>query len=153
MMINQRSMLSRPFILYLLTFFILSCGTGSAQLPFTQMQFPAGKDVVEIPFTRDHGWIILKVKVNNSKELSFILDSGSPVGLLLDDTLADSIGISTQGEINVKGSDGGKGQPARMATGVSFRIGELEINNGLLVIGAAKKVAEGIDGIIGKYLF
>ena len=45
---------------------------GMGQVPKADMKFPVNKNVVEIPFTRYRGWIIIQVSVNNAKSTAFI---------------------------------------------------------------------------------
>ena len=143
---------SRLFTLpFFIVFFLGAC--SQAQLASADLQFAKGKDVVEIPFERDRGWIIIKVQVNGVKELSFILDTGAPIAVLVNDKLANELKLNIHGDISVKGTDGKPGKSVQLAQNVKFTIGDIEITNGFMAIGAATAAVSGVDGIIGKYLF
>lgn len=145
------SKLHTPCLLLFLLTIISITGCGQQGVPNTELVFPSGKTSVEIPFTRYRDWIIIPVHVNNSKTLSFIFDTGAPIGILAK---ADpSIDFSIARSIPVAGSDPNKPKTVPLATGVTFKIGDLEIKNGWVAIGAAADVIDGTDGIIGKYLF
>lgn len=53
----------------------------------TEIRFPADRKPVEIPFRIFRQWIVIPVRVNESRELSFILDTGALHALSLDPQL------------------------------------------------------------------
>ena len=130
-----------------------SCGPGIADIPSVTLKFPEGKNVVEIPFTRYRNWIIIQATVNDKKALSFILDTGAPIALLGNKGLANQLNLHITGNIQVKGSDSNEPRSVPLAGDVTFRIGGIEITNGVMAVGAGGEAISGVDGIIGKYLF
>jgi hypothetical protein len=133
---------------------LLSCKLRpQPQLPKTCKIFENKKDTVVIPFTRYRGWIIIKVSVNGSRPLSFILDTGAPIALLSSSALADSLHLSIMGNVQLHGGDNKKASSVPLASSVQFKTGNLLIENGLLAVGTSSNTISGTDGIIGKYIF
>ena len=128
----------------------MSC-TGQA--PAANLKFPDNKNVVEIPFSRYRKWIIINVSVNGAKERPFILDTGAPIAVLADGGLKDELKLNIAGNVNVGGVDPSKPKQVPLATSVKFKIGDIIIEDGLMAVGAATEAIDGVDGIIGKYLF
>jgi membrane-associated protease RseP (regulator of RpoE activity) len=126
---------------------------GNAQVPSANLKFPENKSVVEIPFTRYRGWIIIKVSVNDSKDLSFILDTGAPVAILANADLKNQLNLNIIGNATVGGADPNKPKSVPLAGSVKFKIGDIVIENGLMAVGIASETIDGVDGVIGKYLF
>jgi predicted aspartyl protease len=152
MLIKQRSY----FLLILsLTISFSSCfyTCGNTQVPRASLKFPENKSVVEIPFTKYRGWIIIKVSVNNAKDLSFILDTGAPIAVLSNADTNNHLHLKITGNAMVGGGDPNKPESVPLATSVKFKIGDIIIENGLMAVGAASETINGVDGIIGKYLF
>ncbi len=138
-----------PATLYAMLFSVLvSCGQHG--LPKSEIVFPPGINSVDIPFTRYRDWIIIPVKVNDSRPLSFIFDTGAPIGVLAK--ADNSINMSYSGTIPVAGSDPNKPRTVPLATDVTFTLGDVLIKNGVAAIGAASEAIAGTDGILGKYL-
>lgn len=138
---------------FVLSIFITTCSDGSAQIPPSTTKFPNGKNVVELPFTRYRGWIILQARVNDQKTLSFILDTGAPIAVLADKNSGESLALNIMGQAMVSGGDGQAPKSVPLASGVKFTLGELEIENCLVAVGAASDAISGVDGVIGKYVF
>ena len=57
------------------------------------------------------------------------------------------------GNAAVGGSDPNNSKSVPLAGNVKFKIGDISIENGLMAVGAAGETIDGVDGIIGKYLF
>src|SRR4051794_38755242 len=64
---------------------------------------PAANAAVSIPFELVTRHIVIKVKVNNSRPLSFVLDTGDRVGVI-DTDVAKELGLNLTGEIRVGGA-------------------------------------------------
>lgn len=141
------------FALLLVNLFFREGLYAQQRVPPATFTFPEDVNTVEIPFTRYRGWIIIKLKANNSRELSFILDTGAPIAVLANKATADSIDMNVIGLAKVAGADGKVAKEVPLATGVKFSFHGIEIENGLVAIGAASEVISGVDGIIGKYIF
>jgi hypothetical protein len=141
-----------------LSIFLSSCfhNEGQAQghgMTASSLTFPQNKDVVEIPFSRYKGWILIKVSVNDSRELSFILDTGAPIAILPNADIKDELNLQIIGNAMVGGADANKPRSVPLAGSVKFKIGEITIENGYMAVGAVSETIDGADGIIGKYLF
>ena len=50
------------------------------EMSLPTLRFPAGKDVVEVPFEVESGWMVIPVSVNGSRPLRYVLDSGAAGG-------------------------------------------------------------------------
>lgn len=140
-------------VVSLLTAFVILTDISNAQVPASTITFPESKNSVEIPFTRYRGWIIVHMKVNDSKLQSFILDTGAPIAVLADKDAGESLGLTVAGQAMVAGGEGQPPKSVPLATGVRFTLGELEIGNCMVAIGAASEAISGVDGVIGKYVF
>lgn len=69
----------------------------------TQTQVkPAGKSVTTVPFELVARHIVVQVRINNSRPLSFVLDTGDRVGIV-DIDVAKELGLKLQGQIRVGG--------------------------------------------------
>src|SRR5690242_9051698 len=67
---------------------------------------PAGMPV-EIPFELVNRHIVLQIKVNNSRPLSFVFDTGDKVGII-DLDRAKELGLKLGREVKVGGAGGGQ---------------------------------------------
>lgn len=79
---------------------LASAASRTIQLPATPATAPAP---VSIPFELVIRHIVLRVKVNNSAPLSFVLDTGDKVGLI-DLGRARELGLNLHGELHVGGA-------------------------------------------------
>src|SRR5262245_11717234 len=72
---------------------------------------------VVIPFEFVTRYILIKVRINNSAPLSFILDTGDKVAIV-DIGKAKSLGLTVEGSVNVGGAGAGtlKGSMVRDAS-------------------------------------
>jgi len=72
---------------------------------------------VTIPFELTMRHLIVKVTVNNSRPLSFVLDTGASVAIIRMST-ATELGLSLYGEVNTGGAGAGRqaGQRVKDAT-------------------------------------
>jgi hypothetical protein len=72
-----------------------------------QLDRGKGKDVWQIPFKIIGGLIIVPAKVNGSKELNMILDTGmsAPVVILFHSETGKELGLKYVGSVKVFGSD------------------------------------------------
>ncbi len=100
-----------------------------------EAHFPVGSSVVEVPFRLEANKILVDVKVNGSKPLPFVLDTGAPTSVLLkpDTVAAESLEIIGQAHV---GGAGGEGdfQIAQLAGGVRLEVGDLRIEDARMVI-------------------
>jgi CubicO group peptidase (beta-lactamase class C family) len=103
--------------------------------PLPTMKFPAGKQMVEVPFEVDSGLMVIPVSVNGSQPMRYVLDTGASGAVHFDDALVDSLKLKITGEVQVRGAGGG-GAPstASIAEDVTFNIGGIEFTNGHLAV-------------------
>lgn len=122
---------------------------------------PSAKDVFasgeqsSFPFEFRKGMIFLPVRLNGSKPVSFVLDSGS-TKMFVDRTLAANLGLKQSGQGSVQGAGAGRipikfvenvtvGVPGLESTGYEFSTADLQPLKATL--------GEEVDGIIGYELF
>lgn len=132
---------------------ILSCSiAGTAHSFVVVAQKASQRSTVVIPFEMITRHILIKVRINNSAPLSFILDTGDKVAII-DLARAKSLGLNLQGEVHVGGAGPG------VLTGSTVRDASLNVVG---LEGNAQPVAlalpldrlqprfgHDIDGIIG----
>src|SRR6185369_4843684 len=68
---------------------------------------------VSIPFDLVTRHIVLKIKVNNSRPLSFVFDTGDKVGII-DIDRARELGLTLEGQVGVGGAGAGRLSGARV---------------------------------------
>ncbi len=105
-----------------------------------------------IPFDLVTRHIVIKVRINNSAPLSFILDTGDKV-VIVDIARAKSLGLKLQGEVNVGGA-GAATLKGSMVRDASLSVEGLERNTQPVAMaiplqGLAPRFGHDIDGIIG----
>jgi len=103
--------------------------------PLPTMKFPAGKQMVEVPFEVDSGLMVIPVSVNGSQPMRYVLDTGASSAVHFDDAVVESLKLKITGEVQVRGAGGG-GVPstASIAEGVTFNIAGIEFTNGYLAV-------------------
>src|ERR1044072_265353 len=69
----------------------------------TQPAGPSSASPVTIPFELVTRHIVVKVRVNNSRPLSFVFDTGDKVGIVDTDT-AKELGLKLEGQLRVGGA-------------------------------------------------
>ena len=131
----------------------LVCGVAGAShqiVPAAQKTAEPGPVVIPFELVTRH--IMIKVKINNSAALSFILDTGDKVAIV-DLGRARSLGLNLRGETNVGGAGAGtlKGSYVRDA---SLNVVGVEGNPQPVVLaipldGLEPRFGHDIDGIIG----
>jgi hypothetical protein len=88
----------------LLAFLIVTLALATAASRTTQTNpKPAATPAVEIPFELVARHIMLKVKINNSRPLSFVFDTGDKVAIV-DTERAKELGLKLEGQIRVGGA-------------------------------------------------
>ena len=110
------------------------------------------KGPVEIPFELANRHIMLKVKVDGSRPLSFVLDTGDKYAIL-DMDRAKELGLKLQGRIRVGGAGAGT-QTGAFVEGSNFTIPGFEgfvqpIRMALPIGHMAQGFGQAFDGIIG----
>src|SRR2546429_5860657 len=77
------------------------------EMSLPTLRFPAGKDVVEVPFEVESGWVVIPVSVNGSRPLRFVLDSGAGAAAITNPAIVDSLNLKIAGKMQVRGAGGG----------------------------------------------
>jgi hypothetical protein len=100
---------NRALVLGLLMALALFPLESQAQSSPTQSKvtFAGGGKTVTFPFEWREGMIFIPVRLNGSKPLSFVLDSGS-AKTLVDRTLAASLGLKASGTGSIQGAGAGR---------------------------------------------
>ncbi len=125
--------------------------TVRRQMPLLTLRFPAGKNVVEVPFEVESGLMIIPVSINGSRPLRYVFDTGASGATQSDTAVLDSLKLKITGEVQVRGAGGGGAtSKVSVADNVNFNIGGLELLNGHLAIRAS---LPGHDGAIGLPVF
>ncbi len=120
--------------------------------------FPAGRDTVSVPFEDVGGHIQLPVSVNGSSPFMMVFDTGMPTPgvLLYADERVDGLALPFgDAQIRVGGAGGaGEAQTAKLAQGITLRVGALEISGSMAIVMPAKPEMSLVhDGIIGASLY
>jgi Aspartyl protease len=114
-------------------------------------QIPA-RPPVTIPFEVANHLVIVQAKVNNSRPLSFVLDTGANAAIVRMAT-AIELGLSLEGNVNTGGAGPGT-QAGRRVKGASWSLVGLEgfrqpVSLALPFLDLPSAVGRDIDGIIG----
>jgi hypothetical protein len=91
----------------LLPFLLIALAIGAAPSRARQTTSrPAATAPVTIPFELVTRHIMVKVRINNSRPLSFVLDTGAQAGVV-DIDVAKELGLKLQGEVHIGGAGSG----------------------------------------------
>src|SRR5213080_1503289 len=100
------------------------------EMPLPTLHFPAGKDVVEVPFEVENGWMLIPVSVNGSRPMRYVLDSGAPGTVHLNPAIVESLNLKITGKLLAGGAGGGGAQSeVSVAENVTFNIGGIEFSH------------------------
>lgn len=108
---------------------------------------------ITIPFELALRHIIVKVRVDNSRPLSFVLDTGDQFAII-DYARAKELGLKLAGQVRVGGAGGGT-QLGAFVTGSSFTLEGLDnfsqpVNLAFPVGNMSPRFGQDFDGIIGS---
>lgn len=127
---------------------------------FTQpQQVPApAKSLVTIPAdVTGYGLIFLRARVNNSRPVWFVLDSGASFPFVIDSRRAAALGLKLQGRLTLEGGAGPGAYEAALARDVSVGLGGLKLANQTAVVHALgsleAQAGRPLDGLVGNELF
>jgi len=125
----------------------------SAQFVAATQDKPASRSVITIPFELVTRHIVVKVKINNSRPLSFVLDTGDRVGIV-DTEVAKELGLKLQGEVRVGGA-GSETLPGSMVADATWTLVGLEgfsqpVKLAIPLRRLAARFGHDFDGIIGS---
>jgi PDZ domain/Aspartyl protease len=104
---NRKSRIVRLFAVTL--WLTITVATATAQPAATAVQAAASSSAapVTIPFELVTRHIMVKVRVNNSRPLSFVFDTGDKVGIV-DLDVATELGLKLEGQVHVGGAGAGE---------------------------------------------
>jgi hypothetical protein len=126
-------------------------------MTLSEVRFPAGKSMVEVPFEPAGNWMVIPVGINGSRPLRCSRFGRARDAFLRSSDLADSLNLKVTGTMLVRGpGGGGAASPASIAEHVTFNIGGVELSNGRLVVSppsSGPKSAASHDGVIGRIVF
>jgi hypothetical protein len=120
---------------------------SKAKMPVPNVRYTSGNRAAEIPFELDGNNILLRVRVNNSNPLRFILDTAASV-TVINPARAAELRLKTEGQVRGRGT-GGAFQ-ASLIKGVSLTVLGVTVSNQLIAavpFGAFPCFQ--IDGILG----
>jgi predicted aspartyl protease len=113
------------------------------------VQFAAGRSALNIPFELIANIVVVKVRVNNSKSMKFMFDTGAS-GSLLSTRRAAALNLKSAGDAKVTATGGNA--EGSFATGVSLSVpGVKVLNQKLFLLPLDFPFCEGkdIEGILG----
>jgi hypothetical protein len=96
--------MTRKIVLPFLLIALAISATSSRAIQTTPR--PAAAAPVTIPFELVVRHILVKVRINNSRPLSFVLDTGDQVGIV-DIDVAKELGLKLEGEVHIGGAGSG----------------------------------------------
>jgi PDZ domain/Aspartyl protease len=131
-----------------------SQATSPAGSMATQSNSQIPVSAVPIPFELVNRHIVLKVKVNNSRPLSFVLDTGDKFAIVNLDR-AKEFGLKLQGEVRMGGAGAAEVPSGAFVRDASFTIPGLPgfsqpITLALPIGRLASRFGQDFDGIIGS---
>lgn len=119
---------------------------------FVRAQQPAPKSVITLPFKLVTRHIVVQVKINNSRPLSFVLDTGDRVGIV-DTDVAKELGLKLEGQVRVGGA-GSETLPGSFVQEATWTLVGLEgfsqpVKLAIPLRRLAARFGHDFDGIIG----
>jgi hypothetical protein len=132
---------------------VLSLATAASRTIQTNSKTAAPASEVSIPFELVMRHIVLKVKINNSRPLSFVLDTGDKVAIV-DTERAKELGLNLQGQVRVGGA-GSEVLSGSFVQGSTWTIPGLEgfsqpVAMAIPLGKLAARFGHDFDGIIGS---
>lgn len=109
-----------------------------------------------IPFKLTRNKIILPVRINDSRTLEIILDTGmpSPGVLLFDQSLGQELNLFGTRQFSIQGAGEGQESKAYMVESAKLTLGETEFSTqNVLVLQSDNMTGFATDGVIGYTLF
>lgn len=112
---------------------------------------------IRIPFKNIGSLIVIPVRVNDSRELNMVLDTGMSAGVtvLFHSELGKELGLEYAQEVAVAGAGEGESKKARITVGAKVEISDIVLSNQQIVVIDEKRETSRwtFDGIIGKSVF
>ena len=137
----QRRSGSQAWLLAGLMVWLLSAGARAAE----------SNNVVELPVKFHHGRVIVQTRVNESKPLSFLLDSACTI-TTLHPALMDELNIPPTGHVRINGIAGEERAPTYK--GVVFDLGGMSYSpSRVAAIPSERNDSRRRDGVLGSGFF
>lgn len=137
----------------LLPFLLIALAIGATPARAIQTTSkPSAIAAVTIPFELVVRHIVVKVRINNSRALSFVLDTGDQVGIV-DIDVAKELGLKLQGEVHI-GGVGSSALPGSMVQDATWTLPGLDgfsqpIRLAIPLAKMEARFGHDFDGIIG----
>ena len=153
-------LVSHKNIVFIFLIFFTSINISVAQYYPNKYLLDDNRSYEKIPFTFSGNQIIIQLKLNGSKPLNFILDSGVKTPIILDVPQFDTLEIGKSKRIIVQGLGQGDGIDAIIAYENTINIGSHVVNYNQTVLvlledlfHLSNKLGHDINGIIGFDIF
>jgi predicted aspartyl protease len=111
-----------------------------------KVRFTSGNSALKIPLEMDGNIIFLRVSVNNSKPLKFLLDTGASVSFI-NESRATELGLKATGQVS--GNATGGAIQAALIKGVSLSVPGAQVSNQLMASMSFGGAPVEFDGVIG----
>ena len=140
---------SKVFMIFISTFCILTNTSACFR----------GKRIGTLPFEMVGTYMIVKVKLNDSKPLNFILDSGVRNIIITELFAEDVISLSYVNEINLQGLGSGNNLNAYASYNNAIKMGKVKLDNQNVyvikedIFNLSKHTGTKINGLIGVDIF
>ena len=139
--------------LFSLIVFSLLLSTAASRAIQSTPKPAASLSTVTIPFELVNKHVVIQVKVNNSRSLSFVLDTGDKFAII-DLDRARELGLSLQGELRVGGA-GSERPTGAFVRDSTFTIPGLAgfsqpVNIALPIRNLGPRMGQDFDGILGS---
>lgn len=113
--------------------------------------------VAQIAFRSVFGLVIIPVRINGSRELSMILDTGmsAPIVLLMHREMGDELKLEGGQPVQIGGAGGQSAPEGQLHTGATVALGGIELpEQTIIVMSEARDTSSWVqDGVIGKSIF
>jgi len=157
MLISLFKIMLKPiFISVSFCIFFLTGNTLSAQHIF---EFEKGNERIDIPFTMENNFMLVKIRLNNFIPLTFIFDTGAEYTILTKREFTDLLGVNYEREFKLIGADLSTEIIAYLAKDIDITLpGVRAQNQNILVLDRnyfhfEKYAGVSIDGILGADIF
>ncbi|MBJ6117881.1 aspartyl protease family protein [Pontibacter sp. BT310] len=148
-----------PVLLCLLSCFLLQPEAKGQTIPQDTAYFTGNAKKIKIPFKLVHNLIVITVKINDSKPLNFILDSGVNSTLITQLNFTDSLSLNNSRKITVQGLGQGFELEALISSGNNMFLRGIEgVNHEVYVLledifNLSTRMGMPVHGIIGYDIF
>ncbi len=125
----------------------------------TQAAHPRKEKSISVPFEVVGSYAVVKISVNGSPPLHFILDSGVRTTIITELSESDSLSLNYSENTALKGLGSGNDLKALISPGNTLQLGKLTLNNKAVyvleedIFNLSKHTGYKINGLIGTDLF